>query len=173
MWPLCAVHKRPSAKALSLLLISQVQTGQGVGKLLKVVFHLRSQSGEEASQLLSLKVCFVCPNRGWRWAYHDATISHRDDAVNVGWPLLLPHRHWLQLTLCAGQSWPAVPPASLFHRTQIKRRRQFIFRLCRKEALPRRGTSKHGPWKGTDKVTALIIVPQLIYPQCDKMRNTV
>lgn len=37
-------------------------------------------------------------NRGWRWTNHDAAFSHRDDAANIGRPLLLPHRHRLQLT---------------------------------------------------------------------------
>lgn len=126
------------------VIVTNIQSSKGArcGEVvwLKMAFSSPITEWRRGLSASLSKGCFVCPNRGWRWAYHDATISHRDDAVNVGWPLLLPHRHWLQLTLCAGQSWPAVPPASLFHRTQIKEGGNSSFasterKLCRGEGL--------------------------------------
>lgn len=133
-------------------------------------FHIGSLEGGGGSQLILKMFCFCLPHRGWGRAYNDATISYRDNAVNIGRALLLPHWHRLQLTLRAHQSWPAVPPASLFHLTQIKERGNSSF-ASRMETMPRRGTSKHGPWKELIK-SHPSCCPTTYLPQCDKKRNT-
>lgn len=84
-------------------------------------------------------------DRGRRWTNNDAAVSHRDDAANIGRPLLLPHRHRLQLTPSSGPDpRPAVPPVSLLPLSEIKENGYPSFHL-RQGAMRRRGTSQRGP----------------------------
>lgn len=106
--------------------------------------HFESVRG---GSMQTLKMfCLCLSSRGWGRPYNAATISHRDDTVNIGWALLLPHWHRLQLTLRSRQSWPAALPASLLHLSEIKEKGNPSFHF-RTGAMRRRGTSKHGPWK--------------------------
>ncbi len=77
---------------------------------------VRGFNWQEGAQCRHCKCCFCLSSRGGGRPYNAATISNRDNPVNIGWAPLLPHRHRLQLTLrflsllaCGPACFPAPP----------------------------------------------------------------
>lgn len=82
--------------------------------------------------------------RSGRRAHHASAHSNRDHPADVGWPLLLPHRHRLQLSspTVRPSLLASVPPAPLQH---LRDGKESIVSPGR--PMQRTGTSQHGPSK--------------------------